>query len=460
MPGSAQAAKPTCQGLEATIVSSARVINGTSGVDVIVVQGSGDHSVNSGSGNDVICGSSGNDRINSGAGDDKVNSAAGNDRINGGTGDDSLTGGAGSDVILAASGDDNVSGGVGNDTIQGNSGSDTVAGGAGNDSVQGGAGEDRLNGDTGTDSLAGDAGSDTLTGGSGNDSVQGGDGADRLDGHTGTDSLAGGAGDDTLQGGAGKDSLNPGAGTNYCATDAADSMIGSCTIDNSGPEMSNVSVPSSVQAGSAVTFIWSVNEAAGVDSSWVKIGGPSGWVTTWCGFGIQGTRISGTAQAAVFSATCQVPENAVNTEYTAFFDAADVFGLNAQSLSANFRVIGGASDASAPVVTQLAVSSPTLAYGETLDITFSVEDETGMQGVIAWIAHNGYGFANNQGRSHIDYGTYAVTLTSGDAKNGTYLQRIGLNEWAPSGEYTLWISVIDTLGNKVFYQTDTKFTVN
>jgi hypothetical protein len=237
-------------------------------------------------------------------------------------------------------------------------------------------------------------------------------------------------------------------------------MIGSCTIDNSGPEMSNVSVPSSVQAGSAVTFIWSVNEAAGVDSSWVKIGGPSGWVTTWCGFGIQGTRISGTAQAAVFSATCQVPENAVNTEYTAFFDAADVFGLNAQSLSANFRVIGGASDASAPVVTQLAVSSPTLAYGETLDITFSVEDETGMQGVIAWIAHNGYGFANNQGRSHIDYGTYAVTLTSGDAKNGTYLQRIGLNEWAPSGEYTLWISVIDTLGNKVFYQTDTKFTVN
>jgi len=424
MPGSAQAAKPTCQGLEATIVSSARVINGTSGVDVIVVQGSGDHSVNSGSGNDVICGSSGNDKINSGAGDDQVNSGAGNDRINGGAGDDSLTGGSGNDVIVAASGDDKVSGGAGNDSAQGDSGSDTLAGGSGNDSVQGGADKDRLNGDSGTDSLVG------------------------------------GAGDDTLQGGAGKDTLNPGAGINYCATDAADSMIGACTIDNSGPEVSNVSVTSNVQAGSAVTFIWSVKEVTAVSSSWVKIGGPSGWVTTWCGFGLEGTRISGTAQAAVFSATCQVPADAVNTEYTAFFDASDIFGQNAQSSSANFRIIGGASDASAPVVSQLAVSSPTLTYGQTLDITFKAEDETGVQGVIAWIAHNGYGFANNQGQSHIDYGTYAVTLTSGDAKSGTYLQRIGLNASAPTGEYTLWISVIDTLGNKVFDQTGVKFTVN
>lgn len=424
VPVSAQAAVATCEGSAATITSSARVIFGTSGDDVIVVQGGGFHSVYAGSGDDIICGSSGNDTINSSVGDDTINAGAGNDTINSGTGNDSVAGGSGNDVIFTGSGNDDVAGGSGNDTLKGY------------------------------------LGSDTLAGGTGNDTIQGGDGADRLTGDSGSDSLSGEAGNDTLQGGVGKDSLIPGAGTNYCATDVVDSMIGSCTIDNSGPEVSNVSVTSSVQAGSALTFIWSVNESAGVDSSWVKIGGPSGWVTSWCGFGLEGTRISGTAQSAVFSATCQVPADAVNTEYTAFFDAIDVFGLNAKTSSATFRITGGASDASAPLVTQLALSSPTLTYGQTLDITFTAEDETGMQGVIAFIAHNGYRFANNEGRSFIDYGTYAITRTSGDAKSGTYLQKIGLNEWAPAGEYTLWISVIDTLGNKVFKQTDTKFTVN
>ena len=423
VPVSAQAAVETCEGSVATISSSARVIVGTTGDDVIVVQGGGVHSVYSGSGDDIICGSSGNDTINSASGDDTINAGAGNDTINSGTGEDSVAGGSGNDVIFTGPGNDKVAGGAGNDTLKGFDGSDSLAGGSGNDTIQGGDGADRLNGDSGSDSISGEAGNDTL------------------------------------QGGLGKDGLNPGAGTNYCARDSVDSMIGSCTIDNSGPEVANVSVTSSVQAGSALTFIWSVNEVAGVDSSWVKIGGPSGWVTTWCGFGLQGTRISGTAQAAVFSATCPVPENAVNTEYTAFFDASDVFGLNAQTSSANFRVTGGASDASAPVITEIAVSSPTLTFGQTLEITYTAQDETGVKGVIAWIAHNGYGFANNEGRSYIDYGPYAIALTSGDSKNGTYRQEIALNSYAPTGEYTLWISVIDTLGNKVFYQTDTKFTV-
>jgi hypothetical protein len=423
VPVSAQAAGATCEGSVATISSSARVIYGTTGDDVIVVQGGGVHTVYSGAGDDVICGSSGKDTINGSEGDDTINAGAGNDIVNSGTGEDNVAGNSGNDVISAGPGDDKVAGGVGDDTLKGFAGSDSLAGGTGNDTIAGGAGADRLTGNSGSDSLAGEAGNDTL------------------------------------QGGLGKDIMSAGSGTNYCATDATDSMIGSCSIDNSGPEMSNVSVPSTVQAGSAVTFIWSVNEAAGVDSSWVKIGGPSGWVTTWCGFGLQGTRISGTAQAAVFSATCQVPENAVNTEYTAFFDASDVFGQNAQSSSANFRVTGGATDASAPVISQLSLSSPTLTYGETLDITFTADDETGMSGAIAWIAHNGYGFANHEGRSYIDYGVYNIR-TSGDAKSGTYRQQISLNSFAPTGEYTLWISVIDTLGNKVFYQTDTKFTVN
>jgi RTX calcium-binding nonapeptide repeat (4 copies) len=427
-PSSAKAASATCNGLAATITSSARVINGTSGDDVIVVKGAGVHLVNSGNGNDVICGSVGDDTINSGPGNDTVLAGDGND------------------VISSLDGNDSVNGGSGNDTISSGSGNDTLTGGAGKDTMSSGSGND------------------TISGGAGNDTISGGDDPDRLNGDAGADSLSGGAGNDTLQGGSGKDNLNPGAGTNYCASDSADSIVGSCTIDNSGPGVSNVSVTSNVTAGSTLTFIWSVNDNSAIDSSWVKIGGPSGWVTTWCGFGLEGTRVSGNSQGSVFSAQCPVPQNAVNTVYTAFFDATDVFGQMAQSSTATFRIIGGETDASAPVVTNIAVSSPTLAYGQTLDITYDVADETGLQGIIAWVALDGYGFANNQGRSYVDYanssGVFSVTRISGDEKDGKYLQQISLNSFAPAGEYTLWISVIDKLGNKVFYQTTTKFKVN
>jgi hypothetical protein len=94
-----------------------------------------------------------------------------------------------------------------------------------------------------------------------------------------------------------------------------------------------------------------------------------------------------------------------------------------------------------------------------LDITYTAEDETGVKGIVAWIALDGYGFANNQGRSYIDYKEF-FTLTSGDEKSGSYRQQIGLNSFAPAGEYTIWISSLDKLGNKVFYQTDTKFNVS
>jgi len=482
VPSSAQAASATCNGLVATITSSARVINGTSGADVIVVQGTGVHSVNAGAGNDVICGSVGDDTINSGPGNDTVlagdgndvissldgndtvNGGAGNDTISAGTGNDTVTGGDGNDAIAAGDGSDSINLGSGNDSVTAGSGDDTISAGTGNDTISAGTGNDTVTGDAGTDSIQGDAGDDTISGGAGNDTIQGGDDPDRLNGDAGTDNLAGGTGNDTLQGGSDKDNLNPGAGTNYCASDSADSIVGSCTIDRSGPGVSNVSVTPNVSAGSTLTFIWSVNDNSAIGGSWVKIGGPSGWVTTWCGFGLEGTRVSGTSQGSVFSAKCDVPQNAVNTEYTAFFDATDVFGQMAKSSTATFRIIGGAADSSAPVVTNIALSSPTLSTGQTLNITYDAQDETGVQGVIAWVALGGYGFANNQGRSYVDYanasGAFAVERTSGDEKDGKYLQQISLNSFAPAGEYTLWISVIDKLGNKVFYQTSTKFTVS
>ena len=41
-----------------------------------------------------------------------------------------------------------------------------------------------------------------------------------------------------------------------------------------------------------------------------------------------------------------------------------------------------------------------------------------------------------------------------------YSQQIALNSFAPAGDYTIWISSLDKLGNKVFYPTDIKFNVS
>ena len=475
IPSAALAATPECNGLEATIVSSARTISGTNGVDVIVVRGTGSHTVNSGAGNDVVCGSKGNDRINAGSGNDSV---------------------------FAGAGKDTISGGAGNDTISAGTSADTISGGAGNDKLSGGTGADTISGGSDADTISGGAGNDTISGESGSDTIQGTGGEDQLSGGSGSDAISGGAGDDALSGDAGADTINGGTGTNYCTTDGADlvtdtcetqilnpstpiidppvatvpdivagpvvrhckksdaeDLLSPCAIDIVDPGATNIDAVSIVGAGSELTFIWSVNGREAIDSSWVKIGGPSGWVTSWCGFAISGTQSYVWAQGTVFSATCRIPQDAVNAEYTAYFDAGYVTGQSAQSTSADFRVIGGSSDTSAPVVTQIELSRPALTYGQTLDITYTAEDETGVKGIVAWVALNGYGFANNQGRSYIDYKEF-FTLSSGDEKSGVYSQQIALNSFAPAGEYTIWISSLDKLGNKVFYQTDTKFNVS
>ncbi|MTB09551.1 MAG: hypothetical protein F2932_02365 [Actinobacteria bacterium] len=464
-PTSADASTPTCKGLAATIVSSAQVVTGTSGADVIVVRGAGIHTVNAGSGNDVICGSIGNDRINAGAG---------NDYIAGNAGIDTLAGGAGNDVIAGGSGPDSISGGAGNDSIKGESGSDSLAGNAGNDRISGDAGNDTLSGGAGGDNLDGGAGKNSCTidaadlavGSCETESINtdSTNSNDRPIVNPGTDSSGGQSGVVTNPGDSGNGDTQPGTGDNvgivpvirHCAFDEAD-LLTPCTIDVSDPGAKNTDAVSIVKAGAELTFMWSINDRPSIDESWVKIAGPSGWVTSWCGFPLIGTRIPGPAETAVFSATCKVPENAVNTVYKAYFETS-FYRENSKSSSVDFRVTGGSVDIAAPAVTQIELSSPTLASDQTLDITFTAEDETGVKGIVAWVAFNGYGFANNQGRSFVDYKEF-FTLTSGDEKRGSYRQHITLNSFAPAGEYTIWISSLDKLGNKVFYRTDVKFNV-
>ena len=80
--------------------------------------------------------------------------------------------------IDAAGGADSIDGGSAGDTLLGGGGSDTIAGGSGADSLSGGGQGDLLDGGSGADTLAGGAGSDTLIGGAGNDCLSGSSGND------------------------------------------------------------------------------------------------------------------------------------------------------------------------------------------------------------------------------------------------------------------------------------------
>jgi len=333
-----------------------------------------------------------------------------------------------------------VTGTAGRDIIVGTrTAGQTINALAGNDFICASSGPDVINAGDGTDMV--------LSAG-GNDRVDGGAGADMLNGGAGTDTLVGGLGNDSLNGGAARDTLTPGAGVNVCSTDPLDTLVGVCPPDTSGPVISAVSVPASITAGGVLSLQFDVADAGGVNNAFFKISGASGWVTTWCGFGTDAPLGAGTPFAGTYSASCPVPAAAVNGTYTLWLDAQDVFGNFTTSTQVDFQVGGGSSDAAAPVVSGASAGVVPGSPGSVV-VRWRATDETGVSGVAAYLALNSYSFADNTGSSYFDYGA-AVTRTSGDAKDGTYEVTLLRRNNAPAGTYTLWISIVDTLGNKDF----------
>ncbi len=432
-PAPASAATParTCDGRAATIVSAAMNIEGTAGNDVIVATGTSGQTIRSGTGNDTICGSSGPDRIFAGDGNDTVIAS---------TGDDTIDAGNGNDTIDAGFGRDNVVGGSGNDIITGGPGADTMAGNAGDDQVTGGGGDDVLSGNLGNDVISGDLGNDRANGDSGNDLLSGNDGSD---------TLAGGTGDDRLIGGAAPDIIDPGAGSNFCGSDTADSMRGPCAIDTTGPVISAIAVPKLVTAGQTVAFTWRVTDTGGVSNTNMRIGGYSGWITSWCDFVVVADLVSGDTFDGIYRANCALPANAVNGSYTLFLTATDMFGNNAAwdgSTQFDFSVSNGSADAQPPAVSDLQAR----ADGDSVIVRWRAADPSGVGGLSAWLAYNVYSFASVAG-PYLYYN--APVLVEGDTFDGVYEQKIDRRAITPSGTFTVWITVIDTLGNKSFDQT-------
>jgi len=354
-----------------------------------------------------------------------------------------ITGTPRSDTLVGTSGDDVICGLDGNDTIVGGKGDDIIRGGAGRDQVNGGAGDDEL---------SGGAGSDSLIGGSGDDAI-GGD--------AGRDNLSGGNGDDALNGGTGLDGLRSGAGDDTCARDAADRQLDFCGIDGDAPTIRFLdSNMLEFQAGTTAVFRWIAEDASGVAMTWSAIGGPSGWVTEWCGFVLAAEQIDGTLQSGTYELRCDIPANAVNESYTLFVSVADSLG-NSNSVPGwaefGFNVIGGSSDNLVPVINAVRLPA-TVAAGETFTVDIDVSDESGTAGVYSWFMGAApYYYYNEQGLfiSALD----SAVVVSGDATNGTFRQTLVVSDWAIPGRYSLLVSVGDTVGNRGFFLTEYFVTV-
>ncbi len=137
-----------------------------------------------------------------------IRGTPGDDIIYGGDGAQKIYGGGGNDIIIGGGGGDQIFGGKGNDRIKGGAGGDTVHGGQGNDRIFGGRGNDELRGDDGNDKLAGEIGDDHVYGGKGRDHASGGMGIDVLSGGDGNDVQSGDAGPDFIDGGKGNDTVS------------------------------------------------------------------------------------------------------------------------------------------------------------------------------------------------------------------------------------------------------------
>jgi Ca2+-binding RTX toxin-like protein len=274
--------------------------------DDTLTTGDGDNLLRSGSGNDSITTGQGSSRIDSGAGNDTVTTGDGGNVVNAGGGDNTVTTGRGADVVTSARGNDTLETGGGGDSVQVSGGIDTVDAGVGRDllivnysalltnvtgTMSAGSlpeGYSGLVADTAGNSVSFEgverfqvttgSGDDDVRTGGGNDTLSSGQGDDFLHGASGDDVLSGGGNADVLSGGRGADLLTGGAGGDTFVFDDLDSMLGASdrildlqaqdTID-----LSRIDANEGAAGNQAFMFVGAFSGAAGEATLKYAVGG-------------------------------------------------------------------------------------------------------------------------------------------------------------------------------------------
>jgi hypothetical protein len=215
-----------------------------------------------------------------------------------------------------------------------------------------------------------------------------------------------------------------------------------------GPVISDIAVPAIVKAGSSLTFRWRAADPDLVSATGVRVGWASG-IFSSCGFGELGTLESGTTRDGEWSYTCWIPSNAVSTFYSVSIWASDMLGLSSDISYTTFVVEGGNDDSSAPLYTNVSVEN-TVSPGGTVVINWTLADPSGIEGAVMWVA-GPTGFYNLASeKSYANYATLKIARDCNAAGDTCELtQSVQIDLTSPAGEYTLWVSATDKLGNKV-----------
>ena len=217
-------------------------------------------------------------------------------------------------------------------------------------------------------------------------------------------------------------------------------------------QITNVRVPDEVQAGTPLVIRFRMTDTSGYQAPVAFIGGPSGWVSNWCGFGVGAVRVSGDQRDGEYEISCLVPLNAPNAEYIVQIGCECTFPESSEepwAVSYPFNLVGGSSDVSAPVIASTRINwFGEVAAGSTFSVSTYATDESDIAYVVAWVDGPNGRVTNDAGQPWAsDMGLETIARNGGVGWE-QFVQTITLRDDASPGRYRLWFSVGDVLGNR------------
>jgi hypothetical protein len=217
-------------------------------------------------------------------------------------------------------------------------------------------------------------------------------------------------------------------------------------------QITNVRVPAEVQAGTTLVIRFRMTDNSGYQAPVAFIGGPSGWVSNWCGFGVAATRVSGDQRDGEYEISCLVPTSAPSAGYIVQIGCECTFPESSGepwSVRYPFDLVGGSSDSSAPVIASSRINwFGGVAAGSTFSVSTYATDESGIAYVVAWVDGPNGRVTNDAGQPWAsDMGLETIARNGGVGWE-QFVQTITLRADATPGRYRLWFSVGDSIGNR------------
>lgn len=217
-------------------------------------------------------------------------------------------------------------------------------------------------------------------------------------------------------------------------------------------QITNVRVPAEVRAGTPLVIRFRMTDPSGYQAPVAFVGGTSGWVSSWCGFGVAAVRVSGDQRDGEYEISCLVPSNAPSAGYLVSIGCECIFpdvSVDALFVTYDFNVVGGSSDVRVPVIMSSRITwFGEIAAGGTFSVSTYATDESGIAYVVAWVEGPNGRITNDAGNPWAsDMGLDTITRT-GVVDGEWFVQTITLRDDAAPGRYRLWFSVGDSIGNR------------